>query len=125
MFIQYNTEQLVLPMDVELFIPQNHLSRIVHLAVESMDSNILLQGYLGGGRPPYHPKMMLKVILYAYATRTYSSRDIAKQLTENIYFMWLSGNQTPDFRTINRFRSERMKDVIYETFFSIVDLLRQ
>lgn len=39
--------------------------------------------------------------------------------------MWLSGHQTPNFRTINRFRSERMKDVIYETFFSIVDLLRQ
>ncbi len=89
-----------------------------------MDPTILVHLYPGGGRPPYHPKMMLKVILYAYANRVYSSRQIAKQLHENIYFMWLSGNQTPDFRTINRFRSERMKDVIYETFFSIVDLLR-
>lgn len=63
--------------------------------------------------------------MYAYTNRIYSSRQIAKQLKENIYFMWLSGNQTPDFRTINRFRSERMMEVIYETFFSIVDLLRQ
>ncbi|KIL49709.1 transposase [Jeotgalibacillus soli] len=69
--------------------------------------------------------MMLKIILYAYSNRTYSSRQIAKQLTENILFMWLSGEQQPYFRTINRFRSERMKDVIYETFFSIVDLLRE
>lgn len=69
--------------------------------------------------------MMLKVIPYAYANRIYSSRQIAKQLEENIYFMWLSGHQKPDFRTINRFRSGRMKEIIYETFFAIVDLLRE
>lgn len=68
---------------------------------------------------------MLKVILYAYTNRIYSSRQIAKQLSENIYFMWLSGHQTPDFRTINRFRSDHMKEIIYETFFAIVDLLYQ
>jgi hypothetical protein len=70
----------------------------------------LLPSIPGGGRPAYHPKMMWKVILYAYANRIYSSRQIDKQLKENIYFMWLSGHQTPDFRTVNRFRSERMKD---------------
>jgi transposase len=112
-------------MDVEILIPKHHLCRIVDTAVEKMDMNLFLPLYPGGGRPPYHPKMMLKIILYAYTKRIYSSREMAKQLEENIYFMWLSGNQKPDFRTINRFRSERMKDVIYETFFSIVDLLHQ
>ena len=92
---------------------------------EKMDPALLASLYPGVGRPAYHPKMMLKGILYAYANRIYSSRQIAKQLKENIYFMWLSGHQTPDFRTINRFRSEGMKDIIYETFFSIVDLLHQ
>ena len=125
MYIYYNRDQLILPMDLEIFIPKHHLCRIVDLAVEKMDPALLASLYPGGGRPAYHPKMMLKVILYAYANRIYSSRQIAKQLKENIYFMWLSGHQTPDFRTINRFRSERMKDIIYETFFSIVDLLRQ
>lgn len=125
MYIQYNMNQLILPMDVEILIPTQHLSRIVHTAVEKMAPDILDQLYPGGGRPPFHPKMMLKVILYAYANRIYSSRQIAKQLTENIYFMWLSGNQTPDFRTINRFRSGRMKEIIYETFFAIVDLLHE
>ncbi|EHL78486.1 IS1182 family transposase [Bacillus smithii] len=126
MYINYTTTgQLVLPMDIEVLIPEHHLCRTVDLAVEKMNPNILLSLHPGGGRPPYHPKMMLKIILYAYVNRIYSSRQIAKQLGENIYFMWLSGNQKPDFRTINRFRSNRMKDVIYETFFGIVDLLCQ
>jgi transposase len=126
MYMNYSTSgQLVLPMDIEVRIPEHHLCRIVDLAVEKMNPNILISLHPGGGRPPYHPKMMLKIILYAYVNRIYSSRQIAKQLSENIYFMWLSGSQEPDFRTINRFRSNRMKDVIYETFFSIVDLLCQ
>lgn len=119
------TNQLVLPMNIEVLIPEQHISRIVDLAVENMSPKLFFCLYPGGGRPPYHPKMMLKVILLAYINRIYSSRQIEKQLKENIYFMWLSGNQTPDFRTINRFRSERMKNVIYETFFSIVDMLHE
>jgi len=125
MYIQYNMDQLILPMDIEVLIPNQHLCRIVNLAVEKMNPHLLDQLYPGGGRPPFHPKMMLKVILYAYANRIYSSRQIAKQLEENIYFMWLSGHQKPDFRTINRFRSGRMKDVIYESFFAVVDLLKE
>lgn len=125
MFINYNKKQLTFPLDVEVRIPEHHLSRVVHTAVEAMDLSILLSRYPGGGRPPYHPKMMLKILLYAYAKGIYSSRKIEEQLHENIHFMWLSDEKTPDFRTINRFRSERMKDVIYETFFSLVDLLKQ
>jgi transposase len=116
--------QLTLPMDIEVLIPTNHLARLIDTAVDKMDPTIFSFFHPGGGRPAYHPKMMLKVILYAYSNRIYSSRQIAKQLKENVVFMWLSGEQQPDFRTINRFRSDRMKDVIYETFFSIVDLLR-
>ncbi|RXJ02861.1 IS1182 family transposase [Anaerobacillus alkaliphilus] len=124
MYINYSTSgQLVLPMDIEVLIPKHHLCRIVDIAVEQISPKLLSSLHPGGGRPSYHPRMMLKIILYAYANRMYSSRQIAKQLGENIYFMWLSGNQKPDFRTINRFRSTRMKDIIYQTFFGIVDLL--
>ncbi len=66
MFIDYNKKQLTFPLDVEVHIPEHHLSRVVHTAVEAMDLSILLSRYPGGGRPPYHPKMMLKVLLYAY-----------------------------------------------------------
>jgi transposase len=126
MYKNYSSSgQLVLPMDIEILIPEHHLCRLVDIAVEKMNPTIYASLHPGGGRPPYHPKMMLKIILFAYIKKVYSSRQIAKQLEENIYFMWLSGSQKPDFRTINRFRSNRMKDVIYETFFSIVDLLCQ
>ncbi|WP_175638096.1 IS1182 family transposase [Metabacillus schmidteae] len=124
-FVNYNMNQLVLPLDLEILIPQNHLSTIVHEAVEKLDDTLLVQPYKGGGRPSYHPKMLLKVIIYAYTQKVYSGRQMEKLLTENIYFMWLSGSQTPDFRTINRFRSERMRDIIYQVFFSIVELLRE
>ncbi|WP_371261545.1 transposase [Bacillus sp. MUM 116] len=63
-----------------------------------MNPNILISLHPGGGRPPYHPKMMLKVIMYGYVNPIYSSRQIAKQLGENIYFIWVSCNQKPDFQ---------------------------
>ena len=55
--------------------------------------------------------------------RVYSSHQIAKQCRENINVMWLAGNQTPDFRTINKFRGEKLKDAIEEIFISTVKLL--
>jgi len=67
--------------------------------------------------------MLLKVLVYAYTERVYSSRRIAKALRENIHFMWLSGMSQPDFRTINGFRGERMKDVIQEVFAAVVEVL--
>ncbi|MFD2682714.1 IS1182 family transposase [Bacillus seohaeanensis] len=122
-FINYNMNQLTLPLDLEIKIPPHHLSRIVHEAVEQLSESVLIQQYKGGGRSSYHPKMMLKILVYAYADRIYSGRKIEKALEENIYFMWLSDHQKPDFRTINRFRSERMKSIIYDVFFSVVHLL--
>ena len=60
--------------------------------------------------------MMLKVLVYAYTQKVNSSRQIAKGLRENVNFMWISGNNRPDFRTINRFRSSVMKDGIEVVF---------
>lgn len=110
MFQQYNTDQLILPLDVEVFISLHHVCRVVDHAIEQVDMNLFLSQYPGGGRPSFHPKLMLKIIVYAYIKGIYSSRKIAEQVEENIYFMWLARHQKPNFRTINRFRSERMKD---------------
>ncbi|PAK46733.1 transposase, partial [Paenibacillus sp. 7541] len=63
------------------------------------------------------------IIIYAYSQRIYSSRQIAKAVRENIPFMWLAARQRPDFRTINRFRSERMKDVLEKVFTAVLELL--
>lgn len=69
--------------------------------------------------------MLTKIIIYAYTQRIYSSRQIAKTVRENIMFMWLAGRQQPDFRTINRFRSERMKEVLETVFTHVLELLVQ
>ena len=69
--------------------------------------------------------MLLKVLIYCYMTGTYSSRQIAKQCRENVNVMWLTAFQKPDFRTINTFRSEKLKDSIEEIFVSTVKLLNR
>jgi transposase len=114
---------VLLPTDLEAQIPAKHLVRVVNAAIEKLDLSRLVEQYKGGGTSSYHPKMMLKVLIYAYTQQLYSSRKIAKALRENIYFMWLSGNQQPDFRTINRFRGEVVKDVIEDIFSSVLSLL--
>ena len=113
----------MLPTDIELHIPTQHLVRVVNDAIDKMNIEPLLRQYKGGGTSSYHPKMMLKVFVYAYTQKLYSSRQIAKALRENIHFMWLSGNNTPDFRTINRFRSSIMKEIIDEIFKNVLELL--
>lgn len=123
-FKEYTQGQVILlPTDLGAQIPAKHLVRVVNTAIEKMDLSKLLAQYKGGGTSSYHPKMLLKVLVYAYTQQVYSSRKIAKALRENIYFMWLSGNQQPDFRTINRFRSEVVKDVIEDIFTSVLELL--
>jgi transposase len=122
-FKPYTQGQLRLPTDLEELVPEGHLVRVVNSAMERMDLRLLLRRYKGGGTSSYHPKMMLKVLVYAYSQRIYSSRQIAKALRENVNFMWLSGSSRPDFRTINRFRGEVMKGIIQEVFGEVLRLL--
>ena len=112
-----------MPPSYEEKIPAGHLVRHVNEAIEALDLEILLSQYEGGGTSSYHPKMMLKVLVYAYCKKIYTSRKIAEALEENIHFMWLSGEQTPDFRTLNHFRGKRMKGVIDEVFTAVLEQL--
>lgn len=123
-FKTYTPEQTsLLPYSYDELIPQQHLVRMLNNVIDKMNIDPLIAGYKGGGTSSYHPKMLLKVIVYAYCEKIYSSRRIAKALRENIHFMWLSGANRPDFRTINRFRSSRLKETIDKVFASIVELL--
>ena len=115
-FKPYLQDQLQLPTKLDELVPAGHLVRVVNGAIERMDLKPLLRQYTGGGASSYHPKMMLKVLVYAYTQQIYTSRRIAKALRENVHFMWLSGNSHPDFRTINRFRGEVMRGIIQEVF---------
>jgi transposase len=123
-FKEYNLKQpSLLPPSLEELIPEHHLVRVVNRVVDELDIRPLLAKYKGGGTSSYHPRMMLKVIVYAYTQKIYSSRKIEKGLWENIGFMWISGGNRPDFHTINNFRSETMKEVVRKVFASLLAFL--
>lgn len=113
----------MMPTNLNDVIPEKHLVRTVNEVVDELDLKPLLRQYKGGGTSSYHPRMMLKVLVYAYTQRTFSSRQIAKALRENINYMWLSGYSNPNFRTINRFRGVVMREVIEEVFTAVLDYL--
>ena len=112
-----------LPPSLDELLAPHHLVRVVSAAIDRMDITPLVAAYPGGGASSYHPKMLLKVLVYAYTQRLYSSRQIAKAVREQIPFMWLAGGNRPDFRTIARFRCSRLKQTIDEVFAALVDLL--
>ena len=119
-------EQWLLPPSLDELVPQNHFVRIVSKTVDELEiKEVFARNTKGGGASRYNPVMLLKVLIYCYMTGTYSSRQIAKQCRENVNVMWLTGFQKPDFRTINTFRSEKLKDSIEEIFVSTVKLLNR
>ena len=121
---KYNQGQGVLfPVSIDSKIPEESPVRLVNHIVNELDLSEIDFGYKGGGTSSYHPRMMLKVLFYAYLNNIYSCRKIATQLEQNIHYMWLSGDQTPDFRTINNFRSLRLKDSIHKLFVQVVEML--
>lgn len=123
-FKPYTMDQpSLLPPSLEELIPANHLVRVVNRAIEQLDLAPLLARYRGGGTSSYHPKMMLKVLVYAYTQQLYSSRRIAKAVREQIPFRWLAGSNAPDFRTLNDFRGKTMKPVIDQVFGAVVAYL--
>lgn len=111
------------PPSVEEMVPANHPVRIVNDVIDRLDLTILLSKYRGGGASSYHPRMLLKMIVFGYLSNIYSSRKLESCGQENIYFMWLSGMQRPDHNTLNRFRSEKLKGVIREVFIQVVEML--
>ena len=125
-FKPYTMDQpSLLPPSLEELIPEDHLVRVVNRVIEKIDLTPLITKYRGGGTSAYHPEMMLKVLVYAYTQGVYSSRRIAKSLRENVNYMWLSGGNKPDFRSINGFRGERMKGIIEEIFALVVEYLAE
>lgn len=123
-FKSYEQNQaMLLPPSLEELIPEGHQVRMVNRMIDQVDRKILERQYKGGGTSAYDPCMLLKVIVYAYTQRVFSSRRIAKELRENVNYMWLSGMNRPDHRTINRFRGTVMKAVIDEVFYGIIEQL--
>lgn len=118
-------QQMLLPPSLESLIPLGHPVRVVNEVVEKIDLSVLSEQYKGGGTSSYHPKMLLKILIYGYLSNIYSSRKLEAAVQESIYLMWLSGMARPDHHTINRFRSERLKDVLKEVFAQVVLMLNE
>jgi len=111
------------PINIFDKISENHPVRLVDSIVDNLDISDIVKLYRGGGCSAYHPRMMVKVLFYSYLSNVYSCRKIAKALTENIHFMFISGNSTPDFRTINEFRGKILKEKIKDLFAEVVKML--
>jgi len=125
-FKPYDPDQLTfLPYKLEELVPQGHPVRIVKQVVDEVDVKPINRKYKGGDASSFHPRLMLKLLVYGYLTNTYSSRKLEEQAAQNVHFMWLLGMKKPDHNTINRFRSEKLSGVLKQIFSQIVQLLQQ
>lgn len=125
-FKTYQQHQaMFLPPSLEELIPTTHLVRIIDTTINGLNLEPLLATYEGGGTSAYHPLLLLKVLVYAYLSKIYASRRIAKALREDVNFMWIAGMSRPDFRTINGFRSSRLKEVLDQVFSSMALFLEE
>src|SRR5579864_5538616 len=111
-FRPWNIDQtLLLPPNVQDFVPKGHVSRfIVELVRESLDLKDITGSYVSGlGQPPFDPRMMVSLLLHGYASGLYSSRRIARACCERNDFVMIVALDPPDFRTISDFRKRHLK----------------
>lgn len=118
-------QNLLLPPSLDELVPENHMVRVVDAVIDRLDISDILSTYRGGGNSAFNPKMMLKVLVFAYLSNVYSSRRIEELLKRDIYFMWLAGMKRPDFRTINYYRGKRLKEGFDAVFTQVVRLLQE
>lgn len=101
----------LLPPSVEEWLPDDHLARFVVEIVEQLDLSGLERAYRGSGKAAYHPAMLTALLIYGYATGTYSSRAIEKASHESIAFRYIAANQHPDHDTLCAFRCRFLAEI--------------
>ncbi|MGG4412011.1 IS1182 family transposase [Niallia taxi] len=117
MFKDYNTNQLILPLDLEVKLQKNDIAFSIHQLVESIPHIAFDSFFRQTGCPAYHPRMMLKIILCGYTQSVFSGRKIEDLVKDSIRMMWLAQGYEPSYRTINRFRVHpEMKELIRQCF---------
>ena len=116
---------MMFPPKLDDMIPEGHPVRVVDRVIDKVNIDAILDTYTGMGSSSFHPRIMLKILIYAYLKNIYSSRQIEEALKENIHFMWISGMSKPDHNTINRFRGQRLDGNLKEIFSSVVKMLAE
>ncbi len=122
----YHPEQAeLLPSHVKDVLGDNHLCFLVHEVVEQLEISHFAAAYgEAGGESPYHPRMMLKVWLYAFALKVKSTRKLEQRIREDLGFRYLAGGCAPDFKTLSEFLRVH-RGAIMELFTQVLQLLRQ
>ncbi len=126
-FRRYAPDQtLLLPADMREWLPEGHLAHHVSDLVEGLDLTAFYAPYEGDGRrnAPYAPRMLVKVLIYAYATGVFSSRGIAKKLEEDVAFRVLAAGNFPQHRTVCEFRRRHLGD-FKKLFVEVVRLAQE
>lgn len=119
----HQLQAMLLPPDLSDLIDANHPVRVVNAVLDRVDITQLIEQYKPGGTSSYHPRMLLKVMVFAYINNIYSSRKIEEAVSQNINYMWLAGMSKPDHNTINRFRGQRLQKTLQPIFSQVVLLL--
>ena len=116
----------LLPPSVHEFVPSGHVAHFVRDTVrEALDISAILATYdEERGNPPYHPGMMVALLLYGYSRGVYSSRQLARACEERVDFMAVTGLNKPDFRTISEFRRRHLA-ALSALFLQVLLLCRQ
>ena len=124
MFKRYDQkQQFLLPLNLEEFVSENHISRVLNDLIDVVDISTIESTYSENGCPAYHPRLLLKILFYGYLINIRSSRKIDDMTQTDTAFMYLTAMQKPDFHTICRFRSTHL-DSIKEIFSQIVMLCK-
>src|SRR6266704_4916822 len=111
-FRPYLPEQdLLLPSSLRDWLPEDHLAYFVSDVVDQLDLSGIELGYEEEerGQPPYHPRMMTKILIYGYCVVVFSSRRMQKRLVEDVAFRVLAAGNHPDFRTLSDFRKLHLR----------------
>jgi transposase len=101
----------LMPPSVNEWLPTQHLARFIVEVVESLDLRAIIGSYRGKGSAPYHPSMLLGMLLYGYATGMFSSRKLERATYDSVAFRFIAANQHPDHDTIANFRRRFLKEI--------------
>jgi len=123
----YDPDQvMLLPAALQDWLPKGHLAYFINDSVDALDLSAFYARYAGGGarNQPFHPSMMVKVLVYGYATGVFSSRKIERRLHEDLAFRMLAAGNFPKHRTIRGFRALHLKE-LSDLLVQVVKLARE
>ena len=122
-FKYYEQNQLMIPMQWRTLIDKDDIVFVLNDVIEQMNIDKILETYSPLGTDSYHPKMMLKILMYGYIRKKYSSRLIAEAVNSDVKFIWLAGGNKPTRNVINAFRKDKMKLIMEDVFSELMVIL--